>query len=554
MDSTSKYPYTLSSVLLESLINSGAEYLFGVAGSAERDLFDTLSRAEYKKKITFIQGNSEYPAARMSLGYARASERISSLVLHVQFGPANAAMAVLDAHLSKIPMLIFTGGHISTANDYRETLYGYSRTPELLREYCKHVYRIVDGANVDKIIQRALRLAETLPFGPVFLTVAQDIIETPLSRRALKTTRHYTPSTPENVIHDFTEMITNADRPVIITETTRNKACVSALVEIAEKLGAAVFETRPRTMNFPCSHPLHQGYADDEASMMQQYLTTCDLILTLDCFYPPEVDSAFHVQVSDNPLTFTETADMKVFSTTKSFLKSVLRALCDVNLGADRINSLRVRHETIRTRWMDQLKLRYNDDPPSYQRVWFEINRIFDHGQDYIVFFAPGFTQRPSVHRYLDRDTPGCYYGALSAAMGSAGEAIGIQLAAKRRVICVLGDFEAHVAQLPTLLWTCAHHRIPVIWIVMDNATGATVKRAFWRYGQYMYDHKTFVGIGLDEPRTDWIKIAEANSVQALRCEHSDELKTCIEQAVRTINPVLLSISTQSFDEPLEGL
>jgi acetolactate synthase-1/2/3 large subunit len=180
MHSEPNYPYTLSSVLLKSLSNIGIEYLFGVAGSAERDLFDTLSRPKYKDKITFIQGNSEYPAARMSLGYARASERVSSLLLHVQFGPANAAMAILDAYLSNIPLLIFTGGHISTSNDYRETLYGYSRTPELLREYCKHVYRIVDPTNVDKIIQRALRLAETLPFGPVFLTAAQDVIETPI--------------------------------------------------------------------------------------------------------------------------------------------------------------------------------------------------------------------------------------------------------------------------------------------------------------------------------------------------------------------------------------
>ena len=166
----------------------GIEYLFGVAGSAERDLFDHLARAEYKDKITFIQGNSEYPAARMSLGYARASERVSPLILHVQYGPANAALAVLDAYVSKIPLLIFTVGHISTANDYREASYGYSRTPELLKEYCKHVYRIVDTSNVDKIIKRSLRLSETLPSGPVFLTVSQDIIEAPVSKKSIKKT------------------------------------------------------------------------------------------------------------------------------------------------------------------------------------------------------------------------------------------------------------------------------------------------------------------------------------------------------------------------------
>jgi thiamine pyrophosphate-dependent acetolactate synthase large subunit-like protein len=546
-----KYPYTLSSVLLESLTSMGIEYLFGVAGSAERDFFDTLARDEYKGKITFIQGNSEYPAARMSLGYARASERVSPLILHVQYGPANAALAVLDAYVSKIPLLIFTVGHISTANDYREALYGYSRTPELLQEYSKHVYRIVDASNVDKIIKRALRLSETLPSGPVFLTVSQDIIEAPVSKKRLKKTNNYSPSASEDIIHHSVEVLKKANKPAIITHITRNKASVYALVELAEKIGAAVFETWPRGMNFPTSHPLHQGYLTDKASMMRQYLSSCDVILTLDCarapwMDPPIIDSAFYIQVSDNPLAFNEDADIKIFSSTESFLKSILRNLKETDLSSERIDILRSRHEAIRKKWMSMLKVKFDDDPPYSQRVWFEINRLFNGGREYIVFFAPGFTQRLPLLRYLERDVPGCYYRALTSAMGSAGEAIGVQLADKRRVICVLGDFEAHVAQLPTLLWTCAHHNIPVVWIVMDNATGATVKREFWAYGKYMRDEGTFIGIDLDEPRTDWIKIAEANSVKAIRCEHTEELKKSIEKTLTITGPVLLSIATQT--------
>jgi len=72
-----KYPYTISSVLLDYMTDKGIKFLFGVAGSAERDLFDNLVREEYAEKIKFIQANSEYPAARMSIGYARATGKIS---------------------------------------------------------------------------------------------------------------------------------------------------------------------------------------------------------------------------------------------------------------------------------------------------------------------------------------------------------------------------------------------------------------------------------------------------------------------------------------------
>jgi thiamine pyrophosphate-dependent acetolactate synthase large subunit-like protein len=355
------------------------------------------------------------------------------------------------------------------------------------------------------------------------------------------------------VIRNLTTALKNAEKPVIITQRTKNKESVASLVKVAEKLGAAVFEMRPCYMNFPCSHPLHQGFFSDDASMMKQYLQSSDLVLTLDCFYPPEINTELYIQVSDNPLAFNENADNTIFSTTEAFLQAILRNLGDTHPGTDRIDILRSRHEAIRTKWMNLLKSKYNEDPPSPQRIWFEINQVFNHGQDYIVFFAPAFTQRLSVHRYLERDVPGCYYSALSAAMGSAGEAIGVQLAERRRVLCVLGDFEAHMAQLPTLLWTCAHHNIPIVWIVLDNATGATVKRAFWMYGKYSREKRTFVGVDLDEPRTDWVKIAEANSVQALRCEYSSELRSCLEKAVNITGPVLLSLKTQAFEEYPEG-
>ncbi len=553
MSQKQPYPYTLSSVLLDSLIQAGAPYLFGVAGSAERDLFDHLGRDEYRDRITFIQGNSEYPAARMSVGYARASEQVAPLIMHVQLGPANAALAVYDANISTIPMLIFTVGHVSAANDYREAIYGYYRAPELLREYCKHVYRIVDSSNGDQIIQRALRLAGTPPEGPVFLTVGQDVVETPLSRKPLKKTQTYAPSAPDAAVREATEALTAAAQPVIITQRLKTKASVTALVQVAERVGAAVFEVRPSSMNFPTSHPLHQGFRSDAASQMQQYLSTSDVVLSLDCFYPPDVESATHFQVSDNPLVFNENADRKIAAPTEAFLTAVLHHLGESPRNIDRVEGLRKRHEATRSQWATVLHDKFEEDPPSPQRIWHEINRVFSHGRDYVIFFAPAFTQRLSVLRYLDRDTPGCYYSALSAAMGSAGEAIGIQLADRRRVLCVLGDFEAHVAQLPTLLWTCAHHAIPVIWIVLDNATGATVKRAYWRYGKHARATRTFVGVDLDAPRTDWVKIADANHVPAYRCEESHTLRTCLAHAVNTTGPVLLSIATQAFEEPLEG-
>jgi len=553
MERKGKYPYTLSSVLLDHMASRGIKFLFGVAGSAERDLFDNLAREEYLEKIKFIQANSEHPAARMSIGYARASGKVSPLILHIQVGPANAALAVLDAYIAGIPLFIFSVGHISMKSDFKEVLYGYYRTAEILREYCKYVYRIVDADSADKVIRRAIRLAETPPEGPVFLTVSQDLAEKEIAKREIKRIESFEFSPSEASILKTAEALRRAEKPVILTQRTKKREAVLLLVELAEKIGAAVFEVRPCTMNFPCSHPLHQGYSGDKISEMDEYVKSSDLVLALDCFNPPTTDLGMNIQVSDNPLTFNEEADINVFCSVNLFLKALLPKLRDMRPDEGKIEELRVKHEEKRNKWLNELKARFNDEPPSPQRVWFEINRIFKGGKDYVLYFAPGYSQRLSVQRYLEREVPGCFYSCLSAAMGTAGEAIGIQLAETRRVLCALGDFEAYVSQLPTLLWTCAHHRIPVIWIVLDNETGAIVKRSYWTYGKCMRDKRIFIGTELNDPKTEWTKIAEANSVKSLKCENADELRQRLIEAVETEGPVLLSVSTQTFEEPPEG-
>ena len=553
MKKKSEYPYTLSSVLLDYIASKEIRFLFGVAGSAERDLFDNLAREEYAKKIRFIQANSEYPAARMSIGYARASGKTASLILHIQVGPANAALAILDAYIACIPLLIFSVGHISKETDFKEALYGYYRTAELLREYCKYVYRVISPENFDKVLRRALRLAETPPRGPVFLTVSQDTAEKEISKREVKRIKSSRPSPPEALVLKVAEAFRRAEKPVILTQRTERRESVSLLVQLAEKTASAVFEVRPCTMNFPSSHPLHQGYSGDRDSQMDDYVTSSDMVLALNCFNPPVSDFGTNIHVSDNPLAFNEDAEVNVFCDTDLFLKALLKKLEDLKSDYEKIEELKKKHVEKRRKWMNDLKARFDEDPPSPQRVWFEINRIFKGGKDYVLYFAPGYSQRLSVQRYLEREAPGCFYSSLSAAMGVAGEAIGIQLAEKRRVICALGDFEAHVSQLATLLWTSAHHQIPVIWIVLDNGSGAIVKRSYWTYGKCMRDRGIFIGTELNEPKTEWTKIAEANRVKSLRCEKTEELRQKIAEAIKVKGPVLLSISTQTFEEPPEG-
>jgi len=139
---------------------------------------------------------------------------------------------------------------------------------------------------------------------------------------------------------------------------------------------------------------------------------------------------------------------------------------------------------------------------------------------------------------------PAGYFSHRGWALGwGLGSALGVKLAwPQRPVLALLGDGAALYGIQG--LWTAAHHRIPVTFVICNNAQYEILKHC----GEVMpLPHmaaKRYLGLDLVDPEIDFVALAKSFGVEAHRITEPDELGERVRVSLQGTKP-------QLFDVPL---
>ena len=101
-------------VLLDVLESEGVEYIFGNPGTTELPLMDALLRAPALKYVLALQ---EASAVAMADGYAQAARRPAFLNLHTYGGLGHGMGNLLNASVSRTPLVVTAGQQDSRLAD-----------------------------------------------------------------------------------------------------------------------------------------------------------------------------------------------------------------------------------------------------------------------------------------------------------------------------------------------------------------------------------------------------------------------------------------------------
>src|SRR4029077_9407344 len=116
-------------------------------------------------------------------------------------------------------------------------------------------------ADVPDSFIRGYRIATTEPTAPIYINYDADIQEDSITSPVeIPDVSRYAPPAPTQAnpeaLRQAAQLLVNAQTPLIIADTLgRNPKTVTALVELAELLGAPVIDKGAR-FNFPTTHPL----------------------------------------------------------------------------------------------------------------------------------------------------------------------------------------------------------------------------------------------------------------------------------------------------------
>lgn len=268
-------------LVVESLAVLGADTVFGLPGQHALGAFDALRRSG----LRYVGLRTENNAGFAADAHARTTRGVAPLL--VSTGPgalmtlpalqeAAAASAAVMAIGSQVPVAGLGGGR----HGYLHELPDQSAS---FRGVAKSVHAVRTASQIPSAVAEAWASAASVPHGPVWLEVPQDVLLAPVDVPVVAelTADVRKPAPRGELIAEAARRLSEADRPVILAGGGVVRAgAEAALLALAEKLGAPVATTFGGKGAFPWKHPLSlQSWLEDRYTT--DFLEDADVLLVV---------------------------------------------------------------------------------------------------------------------------------------------------------------------------------------------------------------------------------------------------------------------------------
>src|SRR6266571_3602204 len=171
---------------LEGLNDIGVEYLFSNFGTDHAPLIEEMARWKkdrrpYPKVVNCPHENT---AMHMAAGFAMATGRGQAVMVHVDAGTANSAMAMHNARRGRLPLVLMAGKAPYTVRGElpgsRDNYVHFIQEPfdqsGIVRPYAKWEWTLPSGVMTKETLRRAHTVAHSDPMGPVYLMLPRETL------------------------------------------------------------------------------------------------------------------------------------------------------------------------------------------------------------------------------------------------------------------------------------------------------------------------------------------------------------------------------------------
>jgi acetolactate synthase-1/2/3 large subunit len=562
------------------------DYIASNPGSSFRGIHESIINYGSNKMPEFLTCCHEESSVAMAHAYFKVEGKPMAVLCHGTVGLQHAAMAIYNAYCDRVPVYILAGNTLDATmrRPGVEWAHSVQDAVSMVRDFVKWDDNPVSLPHFAESAVRAYKIAMTPPMMPVVVVIDGGLQEDPIpaeitSRlRVPKLTVATPPQGDSGAVAEAARLLVNAQNPVIVADRlARTPAGLTRLVELAETLQAPVIDQHGR-MNFPSSHPLNQS------ENARPLITNADVILGLELFDFWGTVSAFRDSLHRSSRSLVKPGTRLISITASDlFSKSNFQDFqrypeVDVAMAADAEATLPALTEACRKlrtddrrRAFDERRRRLTEaharerdaarteatfawdaSPISTARmvaeIWAQIrnddwslvsesgntsgwaNRLFDFSKHY--------------QHLGDSGGAGVGYGAPAAVGGAlANKKYG------RLSVNIQGDGDLLYA--PGVLWTAAHHRIPLL-TVMHNNRGyhqevMHIQRMANRHQRGIT--RWNIGTTIDDPNVDFAKIAQGMGVFAEGpISNPRDLGPALQRAlavVRKGEPALVDVVTQ---------
>ncbi len=536
---------TGAEIFWECMIREGVEVAFGYPGGAIMPIHDAM--LEYPVHHVLVR--HEQGAAHAADGYARVSGKVGVALATSGPGATNLVTGIATAMMDSSPIVCVTGqvaSHLIGGDAFQET-----DVTGITLPITKHNYLVTRADEIAQVVREAFHIARSGRPGPVLIDICKNAqieeveFEYPdhISLPGYQPPKH----APVVDLERAVELIEKAERPVILAgHGVLMSDAVEELRIFATKTQTPVTMTLLGLGAIPASHDLSlnmmgmhgEAYANNA-------IQNADLLLAFGMRFDDRVTGKLrtyaprarkiHVEIDPSEVHKNVHVDVALIGDLKTVLTDLIPMIdeYDHDEWLEQISNWKAESEERSIMaWPNDEKLH---TAHAVREIWkaTEGDSILVTGVGQHQMWAAQYYPFEEPNRMITSGGAGTMGFGLPAAMGA-------WFAEKDQDIWLIdgdGSFQMTSAELSTVKQEGANVKIAI----MNNSFLGMVRQ--WQ--EFFFDRR-YAATPITSP--NFVKLAEAHGIPAVRVEEPKDALSAIEFASQTPGPVLIEFVVEKED------
>jgi acetolactate synthase-1/2/3 large subunit len=535
-------------IVIRSLVDQGAEVVFGYPGGAVLPIYDALFQ---QNELRHVLVRHEQAAVHAAEGYARSTGRVGVVLVTSGPGATNAVTGLTDALMDSTPVVCLTGQvptHLIGNDAFQE-----ADTVGITRPCTKHNYLVKHVDDLARILAEAFYVARSGRPGPVVVDLPKDVVNDTADYEPINDVVHktYRPalSAPADKVAEAVALLAGAERAVIYAGggvINSGPRASELLRELARLTGFPVTQTLMGLGCFPAADSQSLGmlgmHGTYEANLAMHH---CDVMLAVGARFDDRVTGRLSdfsprsrkIHIDIDPSSINKNVPIEV-----PLVGDVANVL-DAMLALWKKEKHKVRRAALK-KWWQQIEqwravecLRYErSDGAIKPQYALERLQALTAGRD--VYFTTEVGQHQMwAAQFLKLEQPNRLI--TSGGLGTMGygfpAAIGAQIAHPEALVIDVAGESSFLMNMQELS-TARQHRLPVKVFILNNERLGMVRQ--WQ--EFFHDARYSESYTHSLP--DFVALAEAFGMKGLRAAKPDEVDRVIEEMIGHDGPVIADI------------